>query len=163
MQKKPNLVLAFPSLLTQLKNLSAEENDHIIDTLIKQLKDDVQSLLNAKKVNILEYQKFEEFNTSINNYGLNDFSQLSSYSPANKELICERIKETINQFEPRLSNVKVTIIEAEDEDKVFEEIFTLNFRITAMLYSEPEAINIQFDSRLNPVQQKFSVQDLYND
>jgi len=71
---------------------------------------DLEDLLNTRTCLPDEYfAEFPACRNSILNYGLVDFAALCLTSDVDQKLICHYLKEAINRFEPRLSNVKTAV------------------------------------------------------
>jgi type VI secretion system protein ImpF len=83
----------------------------------------------------------KEVNKSTYVYGLPDLSVLSMATAADRNRLMRQIVSTINLFEPRLSNVRLVIIETEDPGKK-----DVRLRIDAMLRLDPVPEPISFDS-----------------
>ncbi|MGH7201272.1 MAG: type VI secretion system baseplate subunit TssE, partial [Planctomycetaceae bacterium] len=73
-------------------------------------------------------------------------------SPSGREQYLRIIERTITLFEPRLLNVRVSLLEnAEELDR------TLRFRIDALLRCDPAPEPVVFDSQLETATGSFAV------
>lgn len=99
---------------------------------------DLEMLLNTRREEFLVPPEFEETATSIVNYGVPDLSKCGSlrFGPEQAKL-CRWIEEAIRNFEPRLRNVAVRVIDRENVTPV------LRFRVEAK--AEFAAERVVFD------------------
>ncbi len=149
--KKPFLSLSF------LDRLIDQEPDKIIEDNKRQqqqLSDhygsihrDLENLLNTRCLDALSNNK--HLNFSLLNYGLPD---LFNHPPSlyyQTEFI-QKLRHTIEIFEPRLKNIQVFILY---HDELAERI--LRFRITGWLDIDPTPALMTLDSTLNPENYSF--------
>lgn len=150
-----------PSLMDKL-DANIDYNHLSIKEQAASVARDIQWLLNSKRSPL---PLVGEAEVSILRYGIPDFSHYIVSSEKNQQAIQQSIKTAIERFEPRLKRVEVMLLksEADADDDDVELTFMVNFRIRAMLMSEPESVLIEFESSLHPVQQTFSIQDLYEE
>src|SRR5579884_765726 len=106
---------------------------------------DLENLLNTR-VRLLSWPaSFTELNRSLVNYGLPDFTSANLASSKDREAFCRIIQAVVDQFEPRLTRIKVSPITASEPlDRTFR------FRIDAMLRTEPSPEPVVFDSNVEP-------------
>jgi type VI secretion system protein ImpF len=102
---------------------------------------DVEWLLNSRRIADPPDENLKEVNKSAYVYGLPDLSSLTMASAADRSRLIRHILSTINLFEPRLSNVRLVLIETEDPSKK-----DVRLRIEAMLKLDPVPEPISFDS-----------------
>jgi len=88
---------------------------------------------------------------SILSYGIHDFVGLSLGNPADREKICQSIRDAVRQHEPRLQNVAVALVANAGSTQF------LNFSVTAMLVLDLAVEAVSFDALLQPVTQQYSV------
>jgi type VI secretion system protein ImpF len=88
---------------------------------------------------------------SILSFGLYDFVGLSLGNPADREKICQSIREAIRRHEPRLQGVEVVLAPHAGLQQF------LNFSVTAMLVLDPAMEAVSFDALLQPVTQQYAV------
>ncbi|MGB1200375.1 MAG: type VI secretion system baseplate subunit TssE [Cognaticolwellia aestuarii] len=116
-----------------------------ISELRKNVRRDIEALLNARIQWHTWPTQYSELATSCLSYGLPDFSSMSVSSHEGRALLCETVRNTILNFEPRFLEVEVFTDEEVPLDRV------LNLRINALLYADPEPEFISFDSEVEPV------------
>jgi type VI secretion system protein ImpF len=107
---------------------------------------DLENLLNAKVQWLTWPENYKELEHSLVNYGLHDFSSMRVSSLEGRQLLCEKVAQTIKRFEPRFIEVEVEIV---DKEQPLDRIMRL--RINALLYADPEPEYISFDSEVEPV------------
>jgi type VI secretion system lysozyme-like protein len=130
--------------------------DTIID-LKQSVMQDLMNLLNAKiDTKLVATDHFNELNTSILTYGLPNFSLFETSSQNNMgEHIKQIIEKTLNRHEPRLKNINVTVTDIAK--------YSINFTINAAFMTDPEPINVQFDSKCQPDSQQFNVKEHHHE
>jgi type VI secretion system protein ImpF len=89
---------------------------------------------------------------SLFNYGIPDFSVLSSTSLKDRNRLLSEMEEAIQFFEPRLKNVKVSLV---NSDGLTTKI--LRFQIEATLMMDPVPEQISFDTVLDVVSGDYEV------
>jgi|HubBroStandDraft_4_1064222.scaffolds.fasta_scaffold18213_2 type VI secretion system protein ImpF len=76
---------------------------------------DLHVLLNTRREENLVPAEFEETATSIVNFGIPDFTKCGGLrSTAEQTRLCKWMEEAIRNFEPRLHNVSVRLIDGEN-------------------------------------------------
>lgn len=105
-----------PSLMDKLTDsdpLSAIDRDFPLTrhALMDSLRGDLESLLNSRINWMALPEDLREVQTSMLRYGLPDFSSMPFSSADGQQFLCQRVKETIQQYEPRLKYVSVFIAE----------------------------------------------------
>ena len=116
-----------------------------ISELRKNVRRDIEALLNARIQWHTWPTQYTELATSCLSYGLPDFSSMSVSSHEGRALLCETVRNTILKFEPRFLEVEVF---TDEEVPLNRE---LNLRINALLYDVPKPAFISFDSEVEPV------------
>jgi type VI secretion system protein ImpF len=86
---------------------------------------------------------FPEVAKSVLNFGMPSFAGNAVSSIDAKET-AQRIRETIETFEPRMSNVQVTPESEEGGDGM-----TLSFRIEGELWGQPAAQHVVLQTRID--------------
>lgn len=114
--------------------------------LRKNVRRDIENLLNAKVPWNTWPNCYSELDRSLVNYGLQDFSSMAVGSLEGRQLLCQKVKETILRFEPRFIEVNVETV---DNEQSIDRI--LKLRINALLYADPDPEYISFDSEVEPV------------
>jgi type VI secretion system protein ImpF len=102
---------------------------------------DLEWLLNSRRVADAPDENLKEVDKSVYVYGLPDLSSLTMATAADRSRLMRQIVNTINLFEPRLSNVRLVMIETDDPGKK-----DVRLRIEAMLRLDPVPEPISFDS-----------------
>lgn len=104
---------------------------------------DLEALLNTRCVDPDELiETYPESRTSVAAYGISDLSSLSLLNPDDRATLRDRIRITIERFEPRLARVKVALESPRDFDRM------LRFRVDAVLHGHPSRPPITFDAWL---------------
>lgn len=141
---------SLPSLLDRLMDDHPEQalepaTHQVITTqgLRSRVRRDLEQLLNTRLTRSPLLETGVETKKSLFNYGIPDFSTLNITSGSGKQRFCLQLEQTLRTYEPRLTRIKVTILnEPDHKDR------TLRFRIDAMLRSDPVPEPITFDSDL---------------
>lgn len=102
---------------------------------------DLEWLLNSRRIADPPDEGLKEVNKSTYVYGLPDLSTLTMATAADRNRLMRQILATINLFEPRLSNVRLVMVETADPGKK-----DVRLRIEAMLRTDPVPEPISFDS-----------------
>lgn len=102
---------------------------------------DLEWLLNTRRIVDPPNEALKEVNRSGYVYGLSDMSALSMATAADQNRLARQVLSTINLFEPRLTNVRVVLAEAEEGIKK-----DVRIRIDAMLRMDPVPEPISFDT-----------------
>jgi type VI secretion system protein ImpF len=101
---------------------------------------DVENLLNTRRNIIVPARSFRYLNDSLYVYGLDDFVSKNPRSPDVRKALKASIEETINRFEPRLTNVQVEFNPVDGNEQ------NLCFTVRATLYADPVHEPIFFDT-----------------
>jgi len=104
---------------------------------------DLEDLLNTRQTYRDLPDEFPEAKDSIANYGLPDLASLTPSTNQERKFVGDAIKAVIERFEPRLKNVKVTML---DPDMNLVKI-ALRFRVDARLAVDPSP-DVSFDTIL---------------
>jgi type VI secretion system protein ImpF len=102
---------------------------------------DLEWLLNTRRIAEMPDDGLKEVNRSGYVYGLADLSTLSMVTAADRSKLVRQILQTINLFEPRLANVRLTWLDTPDGLKS-----EVRLRIEAMLRMDPAPEPISFDT-----------------
>jgi type VI secretion system protein ImpF len=103
---------------------------------------DLEWLLNTRRIDIDPEPESVHLNQSLYVFGLRDFTTFSLANPEERTRLLRHIATTIEQFEPRLANVRITHEEDALEKRQFQ------FRIDALLIVDPAPESVSFDSML---------------
>lgn len=102
---------------------------------------DLEWLLNSRRVAVAPDEGLKEVNRSAYVYGLPDLSALTMASTPDRNRLVRSILATINLFEPRLTNVRLVMVETPDAGKK-----DVRLRIEAMLRMDPVPEPVSFDT-----------------
>jgi type VI secretion system protein ImpF len=106
---------------------------------------DLEDLLNTRRRCLPCPPGFPELQRSLVEYGIPDFTGLNMSLPIEREQTRQAIERAIKYFEPRLTNVVVTMQpNADASDR------RLRLRISGMLRTEPVPERVVFDSEIEP-------------
>jgi type VI secretion system protein ImpF len=147
------------SVVDRLMDLEPREAADPPFSRLKSLKDyrasvrrDLQWLLNTRRINESAGTDMPDLRRSLFNYGLPDFSTYSLNSPNDRMELTQHIEDTMAIFEPRLRDVKVTVLESEAGDTR-----VLRFKIEALLEMDPAPEQIFFDGVRDPGNGEFQL------
>jgi type VI secretion system lysozyme-like protein len=103
-------------------NGSRTHADSLEDSILR----DLEMLLNTRREEFLIPPEFEQTATSIVNFGVPDLAKCGSLrSGPEQAKLCRWIEDAIRNFEPRLCNVAVRVVDRENVNPV------LRFRVEA--------------------------------
>jgi type VI secretion system protein ImpF len=112
---------------------------------VRQLKNsvrrDLEALLNTRRIAELPDESLREVNRSGYVFGLPDFSTYAASVSADRTKLLRHILAAINLFEPRLANVRVMLVDAQEVTRK-----DIRVRIEAMLRMDPVPEPISFDT-----------------
>lgn len=114
---------------------------------------DLEWLLNTRHTADKVPDGLEEVNKSIAVYGLPDFTGLSSKNIDDRKSLIRNIETALKNFEPRFMNLKVTLVESDDQDR------GVKFQIQAILRIEPTPEPVVFDTVLQVGSGEFKVEE----
>ena len=151
MAKRPKGEPMVPSLLDRLliSRRGKRALRHVRDFVAKDLED----LLNTRCRCGLLPEEMTELGTSMVNYGLPDFTGIKMTGTNERGRLRRVLKETIQRYESRLLNVRVTLLDNADKSDP-----RLHFRIDATLNAQPTPEPVVFDSHLEPTSATFLVE-----
>jgi type VI secretion system protein ImpF len=107
------------------------------------VKRDLEWLLNTRRTAEPAPAQFPEVRASVHHFGLPDLTSLSADSPETRQRLLREVEEAIRQFEPRLSQVKVTARPHDGSQR-----HRIRFIVEALLRLDPEPERIAFDTVL---------------
>lgn len=107
---------------------------------------DLEWLLNARRCWLPRSPDYRELGRSVLAYGLPDFTVMELSTEEGRQWLCDEVKRTIVEFEPRLARVEVIMKDTEAPLDRF-----LRLRIEGILLVEPVPQQVAFDSELEPV------------
>ncbi len=150
MAKPDSDLTVTPSLIDRLidREPSAESDPYTtraqsVRQLKASLRRDLEWLLNTRRNPEAAPESLAEVSHSLYNYGLPDFSALSINSPRDRGHLIVQLEKTVAIFEPRLRDVRVTMMEAPGSASR-----TLHFQIEGMLQMDPAPEQVSFDTTL---------------
>jgi len=119
---------------------------------------DLEQLLNTRQVSEPAEAPHDHLASSVYNYGLLDFANLSADAAGTADQIRRLIKEAIERFEPRLTDVEV--VDPEEGEKTPKESIVrrrVRFRVEATLRTDPDPEKVEFDTVLETTSKRFEV------
>ncbi len=129
-------------------------NYSLYDTIIQNVRSDLQDLLNTRKAPTPRLVETTELKTSLLNYGMEDFAHFNPESDTDKKRLKKLLENLINTYEPRLKRVQVKLLE--NADKID---FRVRFHIDAVLCIEEIVIPVQFNSVMETTPTHFNIQE----
>jgi type VI secretion system protein ImpF len=121
-----------------------------VEALRAAVRRDLEWLLNTRRIVEPAPDIFPEVQQSLYHYGLPDISSLSADSPGTRQRLLRQIEECIKLYEPRLSSVHVSAVEAKGGRR-----HRVRFVIEGMLRLDPDPEPVIFDSVLETVSGRF--------
>jgi type VI secretion system protein ImpF len=141
-----------PSLLDRLTDLEPRGGGDARITYLESVRNfkasiqrDLEWLLNTRRIPSQPPDVLEELRQSMYLYGLPDLTSISRDDPSARQQLLRRVEATIAQFEPRLTDVRITMVETEGEQRKRE----LRFVVEGTLVMDPTPEQVVFDTVLN--------------
>lgn len=122
-----------------------------IESLKQSIRRDLEWLLNTRQTVGGVPPGLRELGHSLAVYGLPDFSAFSVRSPSDQVRMQRVLEAAIGLFDPRLEDVRVTLVPVRDVEQ------KLRFRIDARLRIEPVPEPVTFDTVLQTVSNQYMV------
>ncbi len=119
-------------------SLSRSQSVRLLKSAVRR---DLEWLLNSRRICDPPDEGLKEVNRSVYTYGLPDVSALTMLASGDRNRLVRQVLATINQFEPRLANVRLVMIETPDSGKK-----DVRLRVEAMLRMDPVPEPITFDT-----------------
>jgi len=113
---------------------------------------DIEWLLNSRRVIDPAGDAFPELQQSVYHFGLPDITSLTTDSASARKQLLRQLEACIEQFEPRLSNVRVN--EADTEGKGGRR---MRFVVEGLLRLHPDPEPISFDTLMEAGTGRFSI------
>lgn len=113
---------------------------------------DLEWLLNTRETGEPAMAPWVEVEGSIYNYGLPDFASMSADSVHTTGRLLKAIEREVELFEPRLTNVRVSVQEASPGEER-----RLRFVIQGTLLLDPDPEHVEFDTVLELDNGQFSL------
>lgn len=124
-----------------------------VKELTEAVRRDLEWLLNSRRTPVEPPVTAKNVWRSVYCFGLPDSTAISVRSEDERTRLSRAVEQAIAYFEPRLTNIAVTIPAAEPTAKV------LHFHIEALLRTEPAPQRIYFDSTLELTSGAYEVED----
>lgn len=144
-----------PSILDRLLDPesggTAWRRGYGVEQMIDVVSRDLEDLLNTRQSHAGLPADFVETHNSLIGYGLPDLTSLEAITPQQREEIGRVIEGIIARFEPRLRDVKATLVAGADSKER-----TVRFRVEARLRLDP-APDVAFDAVLELATGQYSV------
>ena len=106
---------------------------------------DLEWLLNTRSIPEPVPDALRELKQSLYIYGLPDTTSLSADDPGAREKLRQQIRACIQQFEPRLTDIDVTLLDSPDDSRRL-----VRFVVEATLLMDPDEERVVFDTVLDP-------------
>ena len=107
---------------------------------------ELEWLLNTRRIPVpVPADWFEQLPRSVYYYGIPDITSLARDSADSRGILLHDVEQAIAAFEPRLTDVRIAVVETEGEQFRRE----LRFHIEATLRMDPTPEQIIFDTVLN--------------
>ena len=105
---------------------------------------DLEWLLNTRRTADTPPEDLTEVTNSLYLYGVPDITSMSRDSLAARKRLLRHIEETLAQFEPRLTDVRISLLDLDGEHRRRE----LRFVVEATLQLDPTPEQVMFDTVL---------------
>ncbi len=160
MARTDNEIRITPSLLDRLLDYEPKSSQEAAKSRSKSLRElkqsvrrDLEWLLNTRHTAEKVPDSLEELNKSIAIYGLPDFTGLSSKNIDDRKSLIRNIETALKNFEPRFMNLKVVLVESDEQER------GVKFQIQAILRIEPTPEPVVFDTVLQVGSGEFKVEE----
>jgi type VI secretion system protein ImpF len=114
---------------------------------------DLDALLNTRRTPEAAPEGLEEVRASVYHYGMPDLSSLNQDALNDRGRLVQMLEETVALFEPRLTDVKVTVAPSEEHAPR-----VMRFRIEALLRMDPQPERIAFDTRVEVTTGRYALE-----
>jgi type VI secretion system protein ImpF len=131
---------------------TAARHGYSLEQIEASVRRDVENLLNTHQSYSDLPPDFVESEHSLLEYGMPDLVSLNAITPKQRQHIGHLVANVITEFEPRLRDVKVTLVDGSKESDP-----QLHFHIQARLNLEPYP-ELAFDTILKPTTGECSCQ-----
>jgi type VI secretion system protein ImpF len=118
------------------------------------LQRDLEWLLNTRRIPVPAPDELEELARSAYHYGLPDVTSISRDSHEARDQLLRRVEDAITLFEPRLTNVRIGVVEMEGEQHRRE----LRFHVEGTLLMDPTPEQVIFDTVLHFASGEYEVE-----
>jgi type VI secretion system protein ImpF len=145
-----------PSILDRLidpeSGGTAWRRGYGVEQMVAAVQRDLEDLLNTRQSQPGLHKDFEQVRNSVICYGLPDLNSLEAVTTQQREDIGRLLEAVVARFEPRLRDIRATLIHPGDEKDR-----RIKFRIDARLCVDP-APEVAFDTILELTSGHYSVQ-----
>ena len=126
-----------------------------LDRLRSAVRRDLEAMLNTRRRRRPLPILFPELQSSIFNYGIPDPTSGAYAASELRAALVREIETTIRRFEPRLTNVTVTLVSDEADLGT-----ALRMKVEAALLAEQGPEDVSFETLLEPVTRDITVREL---
>ena len=122
-----------------------------LEQMIQAVQRDLEDLLNTRQSHEGLPSEFKEVHNSIVAYGLPDLNSINAVTSTQRQQIGRLIEAIIARFEPRLKDIKATLVEGGDN-----KARSVKFRVDARMRVDP-APEVAFDTILELTTGHYSI------
>jgi type VI secretion system protein ImpF len=144
-----------PSIIDRLTDPSsggtAWRRGYGVEQMVSSVQRDLEDLLNTRQTHGGLPEEFKEVHNSIVAYGLPDLNSLNAITATQRQQIGRAIETIIARFEPRLKDIRATLVEGGDN-----KARTVKFRVDARMRVDP-APEVAFDTILELTTGHYSI------
>jgi type VI secretion system protein ImpF len=138
---------ALPSILDRLIDPSSggtsARQGYSVEQLLEAVRRDLEDLLNTRQTVLDLPRDLKRTADSIHAYGMRDLTSFNVVTPEQREDVARAMEAAIARHEPRLRNIRATLLSSEDDLKQRR----VRFRIEARVAVDP-APEVAFDTLL---------------
>ena len=128
-----------------------------VERLKRAVRRDLEWLLNTRRIAEPAPDQYAEVQRSMYHFGVPDITSLSRDAPDTYVRLQRYVEEAIELFEPRLANVRVSLVQDIDEDRR-----ELHFLIEALLRMDPTPEQVAFDTIIEIASGEVEVRSGFN-
>lgn len=140
-----SLIDEYPEQAYEHRDMATEKET--VANLKEEIRQNLENILNTRLAYI-----YLEGTPSVLSYGLPDFTQQYYSLQQNQESLCDQIKAILSHFEPRLSQLTVSILEPMSElNRSFQ------IRIAGEIHLKHQTWEALFESTFDRIRAGFSV------
>jgi type VI secretion system protein ImpF len=144
-----------PSIIDRLIDPSsggtAWRRGYGVEQMVQAVQRDLEDLLNTRQSHEGLPPEFKEVHNSIVAYGLPDLNSMNAVTAQQRQQIGRVIEAIIARFEPRLKDIKATLVEGGDN-----KARSVKFRVDARMRVDP-APEVAFDTILELTTGHYSI------
>lgn len=150
-----------PSIIDRLTDLDPREvmdsppsRDRSERAYRSSVQRDIEWLLNSRRTMWPAPLGYDEVRHSVYEYGLVDTTALYVGTIDGRNVLQEAVEDTIRRFEPRLMDVRVQLVDADQKSAP-----QLRFVIEALLHMDPNPEQVVFDTVFDTANGSYEVGD----